>query len=67
MIFVIWFGVALAALVLYLKQRYSKLAQLQLNHQPTVPLLGNMSQMALRQKHMADIVQDSYNAFPEDR
>nr|QEP99754.1 cytochrome P450 monooxygenase CYP9A78-like protein [Glyphodes pyloalis] len=67
MLFLIWLAVATAALVLYLKEVFSKLRKQEIRHRPTVPLLGNSAGVAFRLEHMTTALQKSYEAFPDDR
>nr|AJN91175.1 cytochrome P450 monooxygenase CYP9A78 [Cnaphalocrocis medinalis] len=67
MLLFIWLAVVGATLVLYLKELYSRLSMLGLNHLPTVPLLGNMARVVFRKEHMVTTIRKSYQAFPDDR
>ncbi|KAJ8728443.1 hypothetical protein PYW08_016828 [Mythimna loreyi] len=67
MIVLIWLSVILAALVLYMRQAYSKFSRYGVKHFPVVPLVGNLLNELMRKKHIAETLDDMYHSFPEER
>jgi hypothetical protein len=67
MIVLIWSAVIITAVALYLKQLYSKFQKCEVKHFKPVPLLGNMTRAVLRQDHLSKLVNDMYEAFPDER
>ncbi|XP_026752919.2 cytochrome P450 9e2 isoform X2 [Galleria mellonella] len=67
MLYLIWFVVIIAALVLYHHQVYSRFAKYEVKHFNPVPILGNMIRVILRTEHFANDLQRYYDHFPEER
>ncbi|KAJ8728456.1 hypothetical protein PYW08_016841 [Mythimna loreyi] len=62
-----WLAVAITALVLYLRQVYSKLSRAGVNHLPVVPFFGNLFWVLMRQEHITDHLRKIVTTFPNDR
>ncbi|CAG9785905.1 unnamed protein product [Diatraea saccharalis] len=67
MLFWIWCVVLVAALVLYLRQKYSRFSACGVKYLSPVPLLGNLTRMLFRIDHFSDQILRLYNAYPNER
>lgn len=66
-ILLVWVAVLIAAVILHIRQIYSRFKKYGVKYITPVPFLGNMTSVLLRQRHVADDVLDLYNRFPEER
>ncbi|KAJ0177501.1 hypothetical protein K1T71_007510 [Dendrolimus kikuchii] len=67
MLLTIWLVTAITALVLYLRQIYSKLGNNGVRHLPPIPLFGNWFWVMMKREHVLDAMTRSMKAFPNDR
>lgn len=63
----IWVAVLFAALVLYLRQTYSKFDKYGIKYRKPVPFLGNMTRVLLRMDHFGADLMKTYREFPGER
>ena len=62
-----WLAVAITALLLYLRQVYSKISRDGVRHLPVVPFFGNLFWVFLKKEHMIERLMKTMTAFPDDR
>nr|QPF77609.1 cytochrome P450 monooxygenase CYP9A124 [Ostrinia furnacalis] len=67
MLLYVWAATIVAAVWLYCRQVYSRFTRHGVKQLPPVPLLGNMTEVVFRFRHMAEGLEDLYKAFPEER
>lgn len=67
MLFLIWFVVAVAALVLYFRQIHSRYSKQDIRHLKTSESLRSMAKLILRINHFTDDLQRFYDNFPDER
>ncbi|CAH2980034.1 unnamed protein product [Chilo suppressalis] len=67
MLFLIWCLTVVTALVLYLKQKYSRFSKYGVKQLTPVPLLGNLTRVVFRFEHFTDNIFRNYMEFPDER
>ncbi|XP_038211821.1 cytochrome P450 9e2-like [Zerene cesonia] len=67
MLLLIWTGVLLGVLYLYLRQIYSRFTKYGVKQRDPVPLLGNMLPILRRECHFIYLIEDLHKRFPEER
>ncbi|XP_075973977.1 cytochrome P450 9e2-like [Anticarsia gemmatalis] len=66
-ILVLWVGVLVIAVWLYLRQTYSVFEKYGVKHFKPLPFIGNMGKVMTRQRSLAVDVVELYKAFPEEK
>lgn len=67
MIFYLWLAALVAAIVVYIKQKYTHFSKAGVKHLKVIPPVGSMGKVITRKAHFAEVLTESYNAFPEER